>query len=303
MCDVCVDLKLAPDSSVDISVVIVIGVLAVSIIMTLLGIMVVCMACIMRAKKLNRQNSVGTPEKYDSHIYDSIDSIGISQEHSHIMETSVTSGEAMGSRSADVTAPAISTQAAKSFENIPLDASSEVAVTEAAATTSSNKAYGCSIEKADERPYTNVDLFEATTLFYTTSDGTRTYRPPQPATGRAAVSGEEKIIADMTPAINPLEGEYHHYDLEAAEDTCPEAAIDTSSEAAVCPEAATKTNTEVIISSTGASPETTVTEDACPVATSSNPAYGCAIGKVEDRPYTNVDLFEATTQQHTPVQP
>ena len=344
---------------------IVIGVSTVSsIIVTLLVITICIVACILRGKlkKLNRHYSVGSIE---NHVYDYISII--SQEHAHIMETSVDFGEAMGeSRSADGTAPAISqleghchtTQAVTSSEDTnteaaispgdtiaippmnanteaaipptnvnteaaihpmdanteadipPMDANTEAAIPQidtstevaippmdanteatispgdtstdavvtedAAIITSSNKAYGCAIEKVEDHPYTNVDLFEATTLFYTTSDGTRTYRPPQPATGKATVEEEEPITTTFTPSA---------VDASPAIDASPEPAVDAS------PEPAVDASHEPAVD---ASPEPVT-----PIETSSNPAYGCAIEKVEDRPYTNVDLFEATTLFYT----
>ena len=64
--------------------------------------------------------------------------------------------------------------------------------------TSSHPAYQCAVEKVTEdRAYKNVDLFEATTLFYTTSDGTRTYRPPEQATEKAAIPFGEVIATTL----------------------------------------------------------------------------------------------------------
>ena len=169
--------------------------------------------------------------------------------------------------------------------------------------TTPNQAYGCPIKKVDEgHTYTNVDLEEATTLFYTTSDGTRTYRPP----GRAMEAAVEQITSDATvdgtpQAITQSEAEHCHTIWAAgfSENTCldptaspedvgPEEAISRSS---------TDTGPKQAISLVDTNSEA---EDECPIMTLSNEAYGCDI-ELEDMShgYENVDLEEATTLFYT----
>ena len=209
-----------------------------------------------------------------------------------------------------------SSEAAISSVDTALDTSHKAAVTEDVCPimTSSNPAYGCTIEKVNEdHAYENVDLFEATTLFYTTSDGTRTYRPHEQATEREAVHFGEggEIIATkvdaMANVIPPAitEDQYHtNKPADFLEDTSPEAAfsfIDKNPEAAISSIENTSINTTSEASiDTSHKTASAVTDDACPLTTSSNPAYGCAIEKVnEDHTYMNVDLFEATTLFYT----
>ena len=170
-------------------------------------------------------------------------------------------------------------------------------------TTSPNQAYGCPVKKVDEgHTYTNVDLVEATTLFYTTSDGTRTYRPPEPATEVAVEQITSDATVDGTPqAITQSEAEHCHTIWAAgfSENTCldptaspedvgPEEAISRSS---------TDTGPKQAISLVDTNSEA---EDECPIMTFSNEAYGCDIEKVdESHGYENVDLEEATTLFYT----
>ena len=50
--------------------------------------------------------------------------------------------------------------------------------------------------------YKNVDLVEATTLFYTTSDGKRTYMPPEPEPEATAAAMSDPVT--NTPIVLKL---------------------------------------------------------------------------------------------------
>ena len=159
-----------------------------------MSILLVIMLCykmrrVQAKTALHGQDSVDKTEESGSHFYEEIDNI----DHEHAHNTQ---------RSAEGPAIDMNADAAGSSDVCP----------DAAVMTSPNQAYGCPIKKVDEgHTYKNVDLVEATTLFYTTSDGTRTYRPPEPATEVAAVSlslEQPEVIADtaehnQTTAANP----------------------------------------------------------------------------------------------------
>ena len=241
--------------------------------------------------ELNRQDSSKSAEKTESHIYDSIDSIN--QEHAH-MPVSSGEGQTEANVAADVTSEDIHPETVVSMEDVCLDAAPMV--------ISSNKAYGCPIKKVDEgHTYTNVNLFEATTLFYMTSDGTRTYRPPEPIADAAVEQITSDATADGTPqAITQLEAKHCH----SSEDMYPETAASSAS-----PEAATSSediSPEAAISSTDISPKSAISlvdtnlevEDECPIPIFSNEAYGCDI-EIKGHNYENVDLDEATTLFYT----
>ena len=131
----------------------------------------------------HRQDSVHRTEENESHLYEQIDTID--QEHAHTTEGAISSEHT-------------NTEAVGNEDVYP----------DAAVMTSPNQAYGCPIKKVDEgHTYKNVDLVEATTLFYTTSDGTQTYRPPEPATEVAAVSislEQPEVIPDAAVDMIPI---------------------------------------------------------------------------------------------------
>ena len=120
--------------------------------------------------------------------------------------------------------------------------------------TSPNQAYGCPTKKMDEgHSSKNVDL--ATTLFYTISDETRTYKPHELAIEEAAVSfslEQPEVIADATVDVIPTFIEEEHKTANPSKDTST-------------------------------------------ITTSPNQAYGCPIKRVnESHTHMNVDLVEAT---------
>ena len=340
--------------------------------MTLLSITLCCGGCFRHNKKLNGQNPVGLgTQDGEIHIYESMNSIyiGVFQEQHSSVPVEADEGQ-----SEAITAPAISQleeyhHTVQTAEDTSTDqaAVTDDACPDVAIMTSSNKAYGCDIEKVEDHPYKNVDLLEATTLFYTTSDGTRTYRPSETA---AVPIGEGEEKAATSFADDPhIEEDVTNFSEDG---TIPEAAISSTPDADqlyIFPEALVSSSPdadplyivpEAPISSVDASPEAVtesmnsiyigvfqeqhssvpveadegqseaitapaisqleeyhhtvqtaedtstdqaaVTDDACPdvaIMTSSNKAYGCDIEKVEDHPYKNVDLLEATTLFYT----
>ena len=132
----------------------------------------------MQAKtELHRQDSVDRTEENESHLYEQIDTID--QEHAHTTEGAISSEHT-------------NTEAVGNEDVYP----------DAAVMTSPNQAYGCPIKKVDEgHTYKNVNLVEATTLFYTTSDGKRTYRPPEPEP-EAITAAISDPVADST--VSPI---------------------------------------------------------------------------------------------------
>ena len=151
---------------------------------------------------------------------------------------------------------------------------------DAAILTSSNQAYGRPIKKVEDHFYTNVNLLKTTT----TSDETR---PPEPATEGVSFGEEEAAISStlVSPetAESPMDVSHKAAVPSMDRDTSPEAAIppiDKSPEAAVHP--IDKSHEAVV----------NITPEVCPIMTSSNPAYGCAMEKVNKDHASN--LFEAT---------
>ena len=180
-----------------------------SVFTILVCILLVIMLCynkrhITQAKtEIRREDSVDKTGGSESHIYEQIGN-NIDQEYTHNTEAPV---------EGHIEQPAIA------LEDINIEAAgSEDVCPDAAVMTSPNQAYGCPVKKVDEgHTYTNVDLVEATTLFYTTSDGTRTYRPPEPATEVAAVSLslEQPEVIPAVNVIPPAIEEEHNQTIAA----------------------------------------------------------------------------------------